>query len=204
MDFNKIIARAKAILLSPKTEWPVIAGEAGSTAQIYKDYVIWLAGVAAIASFVSMSMVGTRMPFFGTYRVGIMSGVGFALWSFLMSLVGVFLFALLIDFLAPKFGASKDSLQALKTAAYTATAGWVGSVLGILPGVGWLLSLAAAIYGIYLLYLGVQHTMKCPQDKAIAYTAVVIVVALIAGWVLSMATVSMMARCDMGPFGAMR
>lgn len=202
MDFNNIIARAKAILLSPKTEWPVIAGETSSTAQIYRDYVVWLAGVAAIASFVSMSVVGTRMPFFGTYRVGIMSGVGYALWSFLMSLVGVFLFALLIDFLAPKFGAQKDSLQALKTAAYTATAGWLGSVLGILPGVGWVLSLAAGLYGIYLLYLGVQHTMKCPQDKAVAYTAVVIVVALIAGWVLSIATGSMLARGGMGPFGA--
>jgi hypothetical protein len=202
VDINKIIARAKAILLSPKTEWPVIAGESSSTAQIYKDYVIWLAGVAAVATFVSMSVVGTRMAFLGTYRVGLVSGIGYALWSFLMSLVGVFLFGLLIDALAPKFGAQKDSLQALKTAAYTATAGWVGAVLGILPGVGGVLSVVAALYAIYLLYLGLPHTMKCPQDKAVAYTAVTIVVALIVGWLVSMATGSLMMRGGMGPFGS--
>src|SRR5690242_14625431 len=27
MDFNKLIARVKAILMTPKTEWPVIAAE---------------------------------------------------------------------------------------------------------------------------------------------------------------------------------
>ena len=202
MDINKIIARAKAILLSPKTEWPVIAGEPSSTAQIYREYVIWLAGVAAVASLISMSVVGTRMPFLGTYRVGLMSGVGYALWSFVMSLVGVFLFGLLIDALAPKFGAQKDALQALKTAAYTATAGWAGAVLGILPGVGGLLALAAGLYAIYLLYLGVQHTMKCPQDKAVGYTAVIIIVAVVAGWLLSIATGSLMMRGGLGPFGA--
>ena len=202
MDTSRIIARAKAILLNPKTEWPVIADEASSTTQIYKEYVVWLAGLAALATFLSMSVVGTRMAFLGTYRVGVVSGIGYALWSFLMSLVGVFLFGLLIDALAPKFGAQKDALQALKTAAYTATAGWVGAVLGILPGVGGLLAVVAGLYGIYLLYLGLPHTMKCPQDKAVAYTAVTIIVAIVAGWLVSMATGSLMMRGGMGPFGA--
>jgi hypothetical protein len=202
VDINKIIARAKALLLSPKTEWPVIADESATAASLYKDYAVWLAAAAAIATFISVTVVGTSVGFLGTYRAGVMAGLGTALWTFVASLVGVFLFALLLDFLAPKFDAQKDPTQALKTAVYTATAGWVGSILGILPGIGWLLSLAAALYAIYLLYLGVQHTMKCPGDKAVAYTAVSIVVALIVGWLVGMATGGLMMRGAAGPFGA--
>jgi len=39
VDINKIIARAKAILLTPKTEWPVIAGEPATVADLYKPYL---------------------------------------------------------------------------------------------------------------------------------------------------------------------
>ena len=47
MDFNKIVARAKAILLTPKTEWPVIADEPATVADLYKNYIIVLAAIPA-------------------------------------------------------------------------------------------------------------------------------------------------------------
>lgn len=40
MDFNKLIARVKAILFTPKTEWPVIAGEPATIADLYKNYIL--------------------------------------------------------------------------------------------------------------------------------------------------------------------
>ncbi len=61
-------------------------------------------------------------------------------------------------------------------------------VLHILPGLGFLvglLVLAAAIYSIYLMYLGLQHTMKSPQNKAGGYTAVVIIIGIVLGWILA-------------------
>ena len=49
-------------------------------------------------------------------------------------------------------------------------------------------------YGIYLLYLGLPVLMKCPPDKAIAYTAVVVICAIVGGfviaWVLALLTPS--------------
>ena len=44
MDLNKLIARVKAILLTPKTEWPVIAGEPTTVADLYKDYIVLAGG----------------------------------------------------------------------------------------------------------------------------------------------------------------
>ena len=44
-----IVTRVKAILTSPKTEWPVIAAETTTVADLYKNYVIILAAIPAIA-----------------------------------------------------------------------------------------------------------------------------------------------------------
>jgi len=48
VDFNKLIARIKGILLTPKTEWPVIAGETTTVADLYKGYIVWLAAIPPI------------------------------------------------------------------------------------------------------------------------------------------------------------
>jgi hypothetical protein len=184
MDFNKLIARVKAILLTPKTEWPVIAAEEASTGGLYKDYIIWLAGISALASFISMSLIGRSMMIFGTFRIGIAAGLTRAIVNWAMALVFTWLFAWLVDALAPTFGGQKNRIQALKTVAYAFTAGWAASIAVILPVLGNLIALAGAIYGIYLLYLGLPHTMKCPPEKAVGYTAVTVVIAIVAGWIL--------------------
>ncbi len=184
MDFNKLLARVKAILLTPKTEWPVIAAEETTTGALYKGYIIWLAGIAALAGFIGSSIVGYGVPFLGTFRVGIGVGLSSAVTGWVLSLVAVWLVSLLVDALAPTFGGQKNPVQALKAVAYAYTASWVASIGQIIPGLRWLILLAGLIYGVYLLYLGLPHTMKCPQEKAVGYTAVTIIVAIIASWVI--------------------
>ncbi|MCC6303352.1 MAG: YIP1 family protein, partial [Gammaproteobacteria bacterium] len=119
MDFNKLIARVKAILLTPKTEWPVIAAEEASVGGLYKDYIVWLAGVSALASFIAMSLIGRSLMLLGTFRMGFMAGLTRAILSLLLALVFTWLFAWLIDALAPSFGGQKNRVQALKAAAYS-------------------------------------------------------------------------------------
>jgi len=53
MDSNKIIARAKATLLTPKTEWPVIAAEPESVGHLYTSYVLIMAAIPAVALFLN-------------------------------------------------------------------------------------------------------------------------------------------------------
>ncbi len=194
MDFNKLIARVKAILLTPKTEWPIIAAEEASVGGLYKNYIIWLAGISALASFISLTLIGRSMAIFGTFRFGIAAGLTRAIVGLAMTLLFTWLFAWLIDALAPTFGGQKNRIQALKAAAYAFTAGWVASIAVILPVLGSLIALAGAVYGIYLLYVGLPHTMKCPPEKAAGYTAVTIVIALVAGWILFAAFWGLAAR----------
>lgn len=179
MDLNKLVARAKAILLSPKTEWPVIAGEPTTVADLFKGYVIPLAAITAIFSFLQLSVIGTPTFFGGTVRFGIGYGLTQAVLMFVMQLVAVFVVGWIIDALAPTFGGQKNNIQAVKVIAYSSTAGCVASIGGIVPVLGILISLAGGIYGIYLLYLGLPHLMKSPPDKAGGYTAVVVICTIV-------------------------
>jgi hypothetical protein len=168
----RIVERIKAICLKPKDEWQVIATENTSTPDLLKGYVLPLAGIGAIAGFIGSSLVGISNIATGTVRVPMVSGlvasvVGLGLW-----LAIVYVAALLIDAFAPKFGAEKNQAQALKVAVYAATPGWVGGILAIVPALA-PLGLLAHIYGVYLLYLGLQQLMKSPPDKALPYTAAI-------------------------------
>jgi Yip1 domain len=107
-----------------------------------------------------------------------------------------------IDALAPTFGATKDRTQAIKTAAYAYTAGWVGGIGVLIPGIGTLIAIAGGIYGIYLLYLGLPFTMKCPPEKATGYTVVTVIAAIILGVVLGMVTSRVAGRGALGGMGA--
>src|SRR3546814_3848090 len=74
--------------------------------------------------------------------------------------------------------------QALKTVAYAWTASWVAGIAVIVPWLGWLIAVAGAVYAIYLLYLGLPHTMKCPPEKAGGYTAVSVIIAIVLSWIV--------------------
>jgi len=175
-----IVTRAKNICVTPNTEWPVIASEPTTTAALLSGYVVPLAAAAAVAGLIGASLVG--IPFVRTPAVawGVMS----ACFTFVAAIVGVFALAVLINALAPTFGAAPDSRQALKVAVYSYTPYLVLSILRIVPLLG-LLAVLGALYGFYLLYLGLQSVMKCPPETAVAYTAVVVVLAIVVGMVVN-------------------
>jgi uncharacterized membrane protein len=183
-----LIDRVKNILITPRTEWDVIAAETTPPKALILGYVLPLALAAAIAGFVSSALIGYGSLFGGTFRMPIGWALGFAVYRLVASLVSVFVVAFIVDALAPTFGAQKNFNQALKLVAYTLTAGMVGSVLAILPYLGVLLALILGLYGIYLLYLGLPKLMRNPEDKSVAYTAVVIVVAIVVGVILGWAS----------------
>ncbi|WP_300618252.1 Yip1 family protein [Dokdonella sp.] len=185
MDFEKLIARVKAILLTPKTEWPVIAAEPTTVADLYKNYILILAAIPAIAGFITSSLIGYSIMNV-TIRVPIGMGLTSMVVGYALSLAITYVLALIIDALAPNFGGEKNPVQALKTAAYSYTASWVAGAALILPWIGFLIVLVGAVYGIYLLYLGLPETMKAPKDKVVGYLVVTIVAAILLGWVVSL------------------
>lgn len=172
-----IIKRAKNIILKPKETWPVIAAEPATTQSIYIPYVMLLAAIGPLAGFIGGQVFGITV--FGvTYHPPLIGALVSAILSYGLALGTVFVLALVIDALAPSFGGQKNQVQALKVAAYSATAGWVGGIFGLIPALT-LIGALFGLYGLYLLYLGLPVLMKAPEDKALGYTAVVVIVAII-------------------------
>lgn len=184
MNFSGLITRVKSILLTPKTEWPVIAAEPATMMGIYTGYILVLAAVPAVCQFLKLAVFGYSMPFLGTMHVGTTFALEAAIRIYLGSIIGAFVMALIVNALAPSFGGQKNSVQALKVVAYSYTASWIAGIAVLLPALGVLIMFVGLIYGIYLLYLGLPPTMKCPPEKAAGYTAVTLICAIILGVVV--------------------
>lgn len=179
-----IIDRVKAILVTPRTEWGVIEGEQTDIQRIYREYLVILAAIPAVASFIGMSVFGIGGMGM-SFRLPIGTGLANAIVSYIGSLVMVWLMSLAVNALAPTFGGTKNPLAAFKTMAYGGTAAMVAGIFYLLPSLS-ALALLGSLYTVYLVYLGLPVLMKCPQDKAIAYTAVVVVIGFAMGMVLGM------------------
>lgn len=180
-----LIERAKNILITPKTEWDVIAADPTPTPGLITGYVLPLAAVAAVAAFIGQVFIGINTGFLGTVKVGMVAGLIGLVFSLVMAVVMVFVVGFIADALAPTFGGTKNMNQAVKVAAYSYTPVWVVGILAIIPALG-LLGILAALYAIYLMYLGLPRLMKAPQDKAAGYTAVVVIAAIVVGFVIAM------------------
>jgi hypothetical protein len=166
----------------------VIAGESATVSSLYTGYIVILAAIPVIASFIKMSIIGTTV-FVTTIRVGIVTGLIGAIVQYALTLGGIYLSAFIIEKLAPNFQSEGDTVQALKLVAYAYTPAWIAGVCNLLPFIGILVVLAGAIYSIYLFYIGLPVVMRTPQDKVIVYmivsAVVIFVIYLIIGMVVA-------------------
>jgi type III secretory pathway component EscS len=163
--------RVVNILKSPATEWPVIAAEPADVGTLYRGYIMPLSAIPVIASFIGLSIVGVTLPFTGMYRQPMVEGISHMVVSYVLGLVGVYLCAMVLEWLAPKFNSSGSRIDALKLVAYASTPMWVAGVLNVLPLLG-VLALVAALYAIYLFYLGLPVLMKTPADQVVVFMIV--------------------------------
>ncbi|MCH8686305.1 Yip1 family protein [Pedomonas mirosovicensis] len=172
-----LVSRAKSLLLRPDPEWDRIDLEPTTIRQIYRAHVIPLAAIPAIAGFLGSVVFGFSALGM-TYHPSVGSALIIAVVHYLLTLIGVYAMALIIDGLAPTFHGTRNRVQAFKVAAYSATAGWVSGIFLLLPPLSILSVLG--FYSLYLLYVGLPPLMKVQREKARVY----IVVTAIAGMVV--------------------
>ena len=164
-------ARVTNILKQPTSEWPVIAAEPADAASLLQGYAAPLAAIPAICRWIGFSVIGMSVPFVGTFRVGIVRGLANAIVYWVFALVGAYIAALVIEKLAPTFKSSGGTIQALKLVVYASTPVWVAGVLSLIPSLSPLI-IIAALYAVYVFYLGLPHLMHTPSDQVIPYMVV--------------------------------
>jgi hypothetical protein len=183
-----IIARVSNLLLSPKAEWDVIDKEAADPRKLAVSYVAPLAAIPAIAIVVGLSVLGVEING-NQHRAPIVEVLASALLFYGLAIAGVFVFAYLINWIAPRFGAERNYRQAFKVSAYSITAAMVAAVLVIVPALG-VLALLGASYSLYLLFLGAPKVMHTPEKSAVNYSIVTTFAALVMALAVGLATMA--------------
>lgn len=181
-----LVARVQAIVLKPKEEWAKIKAETTTVQQLFTSCAVILAAIPAVAQFIGYGLIGRRYPFVGMVRMGLGTSLLRAIFSYVFSLVTVYVFALIINALAPTFSSAPNQLNAMKLAVYSMIPAWVAGVLYIVPFLEWLVILAS-LYGLYVLYLGfAAPIMDTPKEKVVGYLVVSIVVVIVLSAVVAM------------------
>jgi Yip1 domain len=186
---DSLIGRILNLLLHPAETWEVIDGEEVTIEGLYRSWVLPLAAIPAVGRAVGLySFRGVEL--FGIHLgpPGIISVIGDAIASYALTLISVYLLALLIDQFAPQFGGERSRTQAFKIAAYSGTAFWVAGVFMLLPSVGGLFALLGALYSLYLLYLGLPKLMRSDPIFNLNYFGLTCLMAVIMAVVIGSVT----------------
>jgi len=178
-----LVERAKGIILKPTQTWETIKAEQATIKDLFTSYAAILAIIPAAAGFIGMSLMGTSMLGIH-FRIPFLYGIIHAIISYVLTLVGVYVVAFVIDALAPSFNSRKDLLSAVKVAVFSFTPAWIGGIFMILPMLS-ILTFLASLYGLYLLYTGLPILMETPREKTLGYFVVVIIVSIIVSLIIN-------------------
>jgi hypothetical protein len=183
-----MIARALNLLLHPNEAWDAIEVEPSTIEGLYRGWVLPLAAIPAVCRAVGLLSFRGFEIFGIRYQPSFIGIIGDAVASYALTLISVYLLALVIDQFALQFGGERSRTQAFKVAAYSGTAFWVSGVFGLLPTVGGLFILLGMLYSLYLLYLGLPKLMRSAPAFHLNYFALTLVAAILMAAVIGSVT----------------
>ena len=161
MSSTNIAERARRILANPRDEWVNIAAEPATVQSLYTNWIMVLAAIGPIALLLSMHPLQVAVA------------------QYVRSLITTFVLALVVDALAPSFGGTKDFTASLKLTAYSYTAAWLAGVFNLLGMLGDIVILIATLYTLYTFLVGAPLLNRSSPDKAVPFTLVVVLCAIV-------------------------
>jgi hypothetical protein len=159
-----LLRYAGSIIVRPFSTWRAIANEPISNARLALGYVLPLALIGPVATFFARRFVGVRVGHV-VYRASTYGALTEAEFSLGMALAGLILVTLLVDVLAPFFGAGRSFGKAIRVTAFAYTPVWLAAVTVLVPWVG-VIQLLAVAYEIVLLHAGIAVVMGVSRKRA--------------------------------------
>jgi Yip1 domain len=200
-----LVDRAKNILISPKTEWDVIARENATIGGLFTGYAIPMSVLPVIGSVVAMGLLGIGVGAFATLgmgSIGVGMALGMAAVGLVISLILLYAMSFIVNAVSPNFNGKSDLASATKLMTYASTPSWIGGLIAPFLGpVGGVVSIAAIAYVVYLIYTGIRPVMEVPADKVAGFTVVIILIYIVLSLLLSMVIGGMLIATFFG--GAM-
>jgi hypothetical protein len=185
-----IVDRAKNIIIKPAQEWQCIANEPATVGALFTGYAMILAAIPVAAAVIFTGALGLSASGLGGMGGGSMTMsfnavAGLAIIGYILSLVTLYLMALIVNAVSPSFNGRSDMAQSAKLMTYASTPTWVAGLLSWIPILGALISLAAVAYVVYLIYLGLQPVLGVPQEKVAGFTVVIVLIYIVLSLVVS-------------------
>ncbi len=192
-DLQRTLELVKGMIVEPRPTWEAYYPDSGDLQRTLGLLTIPLIVAAGLLTWVLSHLFGGYYVFGGGF------GLGLVITMMVFWAVGIALFTVIITYLARFFKGEADLAHGLAAVSLAGVPSWIGVVLSTLPGLGWLLQLGLAIYGLVLLYKLIPLYLKVPQSARIGHFIATLVCGMVAGVVLSI----LLAGPMMGRHGPM-
>jgi hypothetical protein len=167
---KRAVDTIKNVIISPETEWDLIARDRISLVVLTRRFILPLALIAPIATIIGMHVfdmtwspsAGYAVPRDRIWDIGIA--------NFVMEVGTVFLIAAVFYALARSEGVRCSFISALKVAIFGAAPLMISGVLLVMP-ISVIACMAVLVYTLTLYYLGVQRVMGIHKDNAAIFVA---------------------------------
>jgi hypothetical protein len=154
-------------------------GNQNSWAHQLKTYTIPLLILGALSQFVKGSFIGHEIPLLGSWKEPVVAGFILHSMTLAVSAAG----AVVVPWGVSKLIPLKESLpQLVSLFRVMSTPSMLATAFAVLGGLGWLVSLAAFVLGIYSLWTGAKIiNQRNPEVGAVTFIAFTILCAIAFG-----------------------
>ncbi len=151
IDTEGLFARITLIASRPQDAWEVIKGELLSIQEIYIQHLLIIVLLSSFFECIDFMVKAGSFSAFGP-------GVMLMLAAFITKMAMVYVFAMLLEFLAkqPMFGSEAGFMSFFKLVTYPSIIGLLGNIFSVVPYINYPLMILASFYGGYFLYLGLE------------------------------------------------
>jgi hypothetical protein len=182
------------MILTPKTEWAIIAAEEPNANAVFVGYAVPLIIASAAAAFIGYTFIlngdssieelrktfdiDTDMLLKSREKISVRGfnetialtwGLYYAFKAIVIGAIGLWLAAAILNAVSKNFGSQRNMGRSMQLVAYSMTPVFIGGLLMIYPPIGFIGSLFG-LYGLYLLFLGLPQMMMTPQEKIVPYS----------------------------------
>ena len=169
------------LLSHPATGWEQVKAEGLTIKECYGRYVIPLALIAPVATFIGTSLVGWQVGSGDPVKLTVDSALKISVLTFFAMLVVVYVLARTIHWMARTYDSDKSLAECFSLAAFTAVPLFLVGVTMIypMPWFVYLVGLPALGYSVALLYTGVPVMMEVNKEQGFLFSSAILALGLV-------------------------
>lgn len=169
------------VLYNPAKAWEQLREENFSVKQAYIRMVIWMALLPPVSAFIGAVYSGWRIGYEEPVKLTWQSALTISIAAYLAILVGLYIFARLVHWMAQTYDSNATVSDAFVLIAYSCMPLFLISITSAYPllWLNTLLTLVAVALALRILFAGTPIMMGIDKDRGILFTNSILTVALV-------------------------